>query len=75
MFKLSVSTTSDPSPYAAVVLAPFVKNIVEVKVDYDRDDAACILTRIADGTQIEGVDNIVRILAQEANAESNSTQV
>ena len=75
MFKLSLSATSDPFPFAAIVLASFVKNVVEIKIDYDRDDSACILTRTADGTQIEEAESVVRALAKQAGAESNSTQV
>lgn len=75
MFKLSLSAASDPFPFAAIVLASFVKNVAEVKVEYDRDDAACVLTRTADGTQIEESESVVRALAKEAGVESNSTQV
>ena len=75
MFKLSLSATNEPIPYSAAVLAPFVRSVVQVNVDYDRDDAACVLTRTSDGTQTEGAENVVRTLAKEAGAESNSTQV
>ena len=60
MFKLSLSATSDPFPFAAIVLASFVKEVVEVKIDYDRDDTMCVLTRTTDGTQIEEGETIVR---------------
>ncbi|KAI5118016.1 hypothetical protein M0805_003453 [Coniferiporia weirii] len=74
MFKLSVSPSSEPFPFAAVILASYLKNTVEVTVTYDHGDAKYALTRTADGTQIEEGESIVRTLAKAASLESSSTQ-
>ncbi|EJC98400.1 glutamate-tRNA ligase [Fomitiporia mediterranea MF3/22] len=74
MYKLSVSPTSDPFPFAALAISSYLKDTVNVTIDYDRDGSGCCLTRISDGTQIEDGESIVRTLAKEAHAESNSTQ-
>lgn len=75
MYTLSVHASSDPFPYAALVLSSYLKDAVNVTVDFDREQAGCILTRTADGTRIEESEAVVRTLAAEAKAESSSTQV
>ena len=75
MFNLSVHATSDPFPYAALVLASYLRDSVNVTIDFDREEAGCTLTRTADGTRVEETEAVVRTLAKEAKAESNSTQV
>ena len=75
MYNLSVHATNDPFPYAALVLAAYLKDIVHVTVDFDHEQGGCTLTRTADGTRIEENEAVVRALAKEAKAESNSTQV
>ncbi|KAH8108509.1 glutamate-tRNA ligase [Phellopilus nigrolimitatus] len=73
MFKLSISPSSDPFPFAALVIASFLKSSVEVTVSFDHEDNGYVLTR-ADGTQVDDGESIVRTLAKEANVGSNSTQ-
>lgn len=75
MFKLSISPPTDPFPFAALVLAYYLKDDVEVSTDFDLEGGGSVLTRTADGTQIDDGESIVRALAKAANAESNSTQV
>ena len=75
MFNLSVHAASDPFPYAALVLASYLKDVVNVTVDFDHEQVGCTLTRTTDGTRIEEAEAVVRTLAKEAKFESNSTQV
>ena len=75
MFNLSVHAASDPFPYAALVLASYLKDSVNVTVDFEQEQAGCALTRTTDGTRVEEPEAVVRTLAQEAKFESNSTQV
>ena len=75
MYKLSVSASSDPFPFAELALSSCLKDTVNVDIVYDRSEPGSILTRTADDTIIDDGETIVRILAKEAHAESNSTQV
>ena len=75
MYNLSIGPTSDPFPFAALVLAYYLNDAVKVTVDFDREGSGSTLTRIADGIQIDEGEFIVRALAKAANCESNSTQV
>lgn len=74
MFKLSINPASDPFPFAALVLAYYLKDIVEASTDFDLEGSGSVLTR-TDGTQIDDGESIVRTLSKAANVESNSTQV
>ncbi|KAL5519726.1 hypothetical protein ACEPAG_1386 [Sanghuangporus baumii] len=73
MLNLSVSAISDPFPFASIAISSYLKDQVNLTISYDRGESGCILTR-PDGTQIEDGESIVRLLAKEAGAGSNSTQ-
>ena len=75
MYNLTIHPTSDPFPFAALALSSFLKGSVDVNISYEGDQPGCVLTRTSDGTRIEENENVVRALAKEAKAESNSTQV
>lgn len=75
MFKLSINPASDPFPFAALVLAYYLKDIVEASTDFGLEGSGSVLTRTADGTQIDDGESIVRTLSKAADVESNSTQV
>lgn len=76
-YNLTISPTLDPFPFAALVLASYIKESVGVSFNFDTADAntPCVLVRTSDGTQIDEAELVVRALAKAAGNESNSTQV
>lgn len=75
-YKLSLQTTPDSFPFAALVLASYVGDAIGVSFDFEGEDGkSCSLTRTSDATTIDEAETVVRTLAKAAGMEGNSTQV
>lgn len=74
-YTLSISPASDPFPFAALALAAYTKDSVNVTSNFERTENGLVLTRTDDGTTIVEAEEVVRTLAKAAGMLSNSTQV
>ena len=75
-YKLSLQTTPDSFPFAALALASYLGDTIGASFDFEGEDGKpCTLTRTSDATTIDEPETVVRTLAKAAGMESNSTQV